>query len=65
MKLASGRDLRRSKCPKVLWDDYIERQCYIRSFTVYDIYSPHEETLETLINGETPDISEFAKFQWY
>ena len=24
-KLAAGRDLRRSKCPKVLWDDCIER----------------------------------------
>ena len=64
-KLAAGRDLRRSKCPKVLWDDCIERQSYIRSFTAHDIYDLKGETLECLINGETPDISEFAESKWY
>ena len=65
LKLASGRDLRRSKCPKMLWDDCIERQVYIRSFTAHDIYSLQGEVPETLVCGETPDISEFASFQWY
>ena len=61
-RLASRRNLRRSKCPRVLLDDCIERQCYIRSFIAHDIYALHEKTPETLINGETPDISEFAEF---
>ena len=43
----------------------MERQSYIRSFTVHDIYSLHGEVPETLVSGETPDISEFASFQWY
>ena len=38
LKLATGRDLRQSKCPKVLWDDCIERQAYTRSFTAHDNY---------------------------
>ncbi len=38
-KLASGRDLRASKCPKRLWDDCLERRAFIRSFTAHDIYS--------------------------
>ena len=52
VKLASGRDLRRIKCPKVVWDDCIERQCYIRSFTAHNIYTLHGETPEKLINNE-------------
>ena len=65
VKLATGRDLRRSKCPKVLWDDCMERQAYIRSFTAHDIYNLKGESPETLVSGETPDISEFASFRWY
>ena len=33
LKQASGRDLRPSKWPKVIWDDCLKRQSYIRSFT--------------------------------
>ena len=65
VKQAAGMDLRKSKCPKVLWDDCIERQCYIRSFTAHDNHVLKGETPETMINGETPDISEFAEYQWY
>jgi len=64
-KLASGRDLRASKCPKKLWDDCLERRAYIRSFTAHDIYSLMGEVPDTLANGETPDISEFSCFKWY
>ena len=65
MKLATGRDLHRSKCPLKLWDDCLERQAYIRSFTAHDIFGLKGETPETMVNGETPDISEFAQFKWY
>ena len=41
------------------------RQSHIRSFTAHDIYSLQGEVPETLVSGETPDISEFASFQWY
>jgi len=65
LKQASGRDLRQSKCPKVLWDDCIERQSYIRSFTAHDNFALKGECPETLINGETPDISAFGEYGWY
>ena len=65
LKLASGRDLRQSHCPKVLWDDCLERQAYIRSFTANKDYTLQGECPETLINGETPDISAFGEYGWY
>ena len=37
----------------------------IRSFTAHDIYSLMGEVPDTLINGETLDISEFRQFKWY
>ena len=64
-KGAAGRDLRASKCPKKLWDDCLERRAYIRSFTAHDIYSLMGEVPDTLVNGESPDISEFSQFKWY
>ena len=65
IKQASRRDLRQSKCPKVLWDDCIERQSYIRSFTTHEIFALKGECPETLINGETHDISTFGEYGWY
>ena len=65
LKGAAGRDLRASKCPKKLWDDCLDRRAYIRSFTAHDIYSLMGEVPDTLVNGETPDISEFSQFKWY
>ena len=64
-KAAAGRDLRASKCPKKLWDDCLERRAFIRSFTAHDIYSLMGEVPDTLVNGESPDISEFSQFKWY
>ena len=66
VKLSSGRDLRRSKYPKVLWDDCMERQVYIRSFAAHDIFNSKGDNPETLVSGETSDIiSEFALLKWY
>ena len=65
LKLDTGRDLRLSQCPKVLWDDCLERRAYIKSFTTNNHYSLQGESPETLINGETPDISAFGEFGWY
>ena len=59
------RTLDKKKCPKVLLDDCIKRQSYIRSFTAHNNYAIKGECLETLINGETPDISAFGEYDWY
>ena len=65
LKKGVGRELVKSKCPKRLWDHCIERQAYVRSFTAHDIYSLDGQVPETIISGETADISPFAEFRWF
>ena len=60
LKLDTDRDLRQSQSPKVLWDDCLERRSYIKSLTTNDHSTLQGECPETLINGETPDISTFG-----
>ena len=55
----------RSKAPKQLWDDCLEREAYVRSLTAHDIYRLDGQVPETLVSGETADISPFATFKWY
>ena len=65
LKLATGMDLRRIKCPKILWDYCLERQAYAHSMIARDIFNLNNETLETLSNSETLDISKFSEYKWY
>ena len=37
----------------------------MRSFTAHDNYSLQGECPETMMNGETPDISASGEFGWY
>ena len=55
----------RSGAPKRLWDDCLEREAYVRSFTAHDIYRLNGQVPETLVSGETADISPLALFKWY
>jgi hypothetical protein len=55
----------RSKAPKRLWDHCVERQAYIRSCTANDVYALNGQVPETIVSGETADISAIAEFQWY
>ena len=65
LKRGAGRDMVRSRAPKRLWDDCLERQALVRSSTAHDIYSLDGQVPETMIKGETADISSVALFQWY
>ena len=65
LKKGVGRQMVRSGAPKRLWDDCLEREAYIRSLTAHDIYKLNGEVPETLVSGETADISPFAIFGWY
>jgi hypothetical protein len=38
LKKGVGRQMVRSGAPKRLWDDCLEREAYVRSHTVHDIY---------------------------
>ena len=54
-----------SKCPKRLWDDCLELEAFIQSNTWNGRYANQDEVPETLISGETSDISTFAEHAWY
>jgi hypothetical protein len=51
--------------PKRLWDDCLELQAFIKSHTAGTNFGLNGETPETMLTGETADISEFAEFGWY
>jgi hypothetical protein len=52
--------------PKRLWDDCLELQTFIKSHnTAGNSFELKGETPETMLSGETADISEFTEFGWY
>ena len=53
------------KSPKVLWDDCLELEVYIRSNTALDIFELYGMTPETNMSGETSNITTFCEFGWY
>ena len=65
LKKAVGRKMMRSKAPRRLWDYCLELESYIRSHTAHDIFELKGEVPETMVMGETPDISQFAHLGWY
>ena len=52
-------------CPKLLWDDSLELAAYIRSNTTNDVLKLNRETRETVMSGETSDISQFCEFAFF
>eukprot|EP00804_Cyclotella_cryptica_P003089 CCRYP_006074-RA/>CCRYP_006074-RA protein AED:0.29 eAED:0.04 QI:0/0/0/0.75/0.33/0.5/4/0/1079 len=65
LKKGAGRKMIKSGSPKKLWDDCLVLESYIRSNTAHDIYMLHGEVPETIMSGETSDISQFCEFEWY
>ena len=65
LKKGVARKMLETKAPKRLWDDCLELEAYIRSHTAHDIYALEGEVPQTIVSGETPDISEFAELKWY
>ena len=43
----------------------MELQEFIKSHTAGNSFGLNGETPETMLTGETADISEFAEFGWY
>ena len=48
-----------------LWDDCLESEAYIRYNTIHDIYKLETKVPKTVMSGETQDISQFHKLQWF
>jgi hypothetical protein len=51
--------------PKCLWDQCLELEAYVRSCTSNDIYMTAGQVPETIMSGNTADISHIAEFGWY
>ena len=65
LKRGSGRNMTKMKIPKVLWDDCLYLEAYIRSNRALDIFKLDGITPETKMLGETSDITTFCEFGWY
>eukprot|EP00804_Cyclotella_cryptica_P009101 CCRYP_003177-RA/>CCRYP_003177-RA protein AED:0.23 eAED:0.23 QI:0/0/0/1/1/1/2/0/629 len=65
LKKGAGRMMIKSGSPKRLWDDCLVLESYIQSNTAHDIFMLSGEVPETIMSGETSDISQFCEFEWY
>ena len=65
LKHGSGSKIMRSLSPAKLWDHCIEIESLIQSHTALGIYELQGEVPETLLSGETADISPFVEHKWY
>ena len=59
LKRGAGRKMEKAGSPKKLWDHLLELEALIRSNTAHNIYQLKGEVPETMVSGETSDISLF------
>ena len=55
----------KSKSPRRLWDHCIELSSIVRSHMALDVYKLNGQVPETIMMGETADISFICEFSWY
>jgi hypothetical protein len=55
----------KTRSPKCLWDHCLDLEAYVRSCTSNDIYMTTGQVPETIMTGNTTDISHIAEFDWY
>jgi hypothetical protein len=65
MKRAVKRSMVKKASLMNLWDYCAELQCAIRSDTALDLYALAGLTPESLIKGNTPDMSRLVEHKWY
>jgi preprotein translocase subunit Sss1 len=65
IKRLSGRWMVRSRSPRRLWDHCIELACLVRSHMALDLYKLQGQVPETIMMGQTADISFICSFKWY
>ena len=64
-KLGSSRRMLNSGSPKSLWDHCIELEALICSHTALDLYGLEGQVPETVMSGQTGDISSMCEFEWF
>ena len=65
LKRGVSRMMIRTGSPKQLWDHCIILQVLIRSCTTNSIYTTARQVPETIMTGDTADISQICQFGWY
>ena len=65
IKRGAIRKLLKTRCPKVLWDHCIELEALIRAHSTNGIFSTAGEVPETIMKGQTADISTICEFGWF
>ena len=65
LKQGSACKMQVKGCPKRFWDDYIEMESYIMSHTAYPLWDLKGEVPETVMTGNTADVSQFDELGWY
>jgi hypothetical protein len=65
LKRESSRKMIKTESPKCLWDHCLELKAYVRSCTSNDLYLTASQVPETIMTGNTANISHIAEFGWY
>ena len=65
LKPGSSWKMLKSGSPKRLWDHAIELEALIRSHTALDIYALQGQVPETIMTGQTADISNLYEYEWF
>jgi hypothetical protein len=65
LKHSVKRRMVKKAAPLWLWDYCAELQAEISSNTAFDLYALGGITPETLIKGNTADISRLVEHEWY
>lgn len=65
LKRAAGRKALKKRSPLKLWDHCIELESLVRSNTALNHPELDGQVPETIMTGQTPDISCLAEYGWY
>jgi hypothetical protein len=65
LKRATRQAMVKSGFPKCLWDYCLELQSKTRSNVAHDLTTLNGHTPETLMTGDTADISSLCEYQWF
>ena len=65
LKRGSSRKMMKTGTPKRLWDHCIELEAMIRLHTALEIYALQGQVPETLMTGQTVDISNICEYEWF
>jgi len=65
LKRGAGRKALRARSPAALWDHCLELESLIRSHTSNDNFELQGQLPETVLTGQTADISALVEHSWY